>query len=380
MGIDIQAAFTRYYGMAATYIARAPGRVNLIGEHTDYNDGFVLPMAINRSVWVAARPREDGMINVYSGNFKAVASFSLDQLKDDSLPHWTQHLRGVWHLLGERRQRPGGVDVYIEGNIPIGAGLSSSAAIEVALTELGLAMIDDTMTQAEKALFGVDVEHQFIKMPCGIMDQTASAVSEAGHALLIDCRTLETTPVYLPKTASIVVLDTKKRRRLVEAAYAERRQQCEESAKIMEVSHLRDADLDMLSVYKDKLGPVRYRRAHHIVTENARTLDVAKALTVNNLEVAGRLMNESHYSLRDDYEVSCQELDVMSMIARKQATCYGTRMTGAGFGGCVVALVSAAHTDVFMRHVHQEYEASTQITPDVYVFEPANGSEVLLRP
>jgi galactokinase len=372
-------AFEQYFGLKPTYITRAPGRVNLIGDHTDYNDGFVLPMAIDRHVWVAARPREDGMINLYSLNYESIVSFSTDKLKHQDQPHWTEHLRGVWYLLGERAQRPPGVDIMIHGDVPIGAGLSSSAAIEVALIELALKLIDRTMTQKEKALFGVDVENTFVGVPSGVMDQLASALSKRGSALLIDCRSLETEPVDIPSRAVVAVIDSAKRRQLTEGGYAVRREECEEAARIMGVSHLRDATRDILMIHKDKMPANVFRRARHVVTENERVLLAVGALKSGNLIRMGELMNESHYSMRDDFENSVPELDRLTSIARKVPGCYGARMTGGGFGGAAVALVERRALDTFIDIVSDQYAEQVGLQASAYAFEPAGGSEVIFE-
>jgi galactokinase len=373
-------AFQGKFGSTPTYLTRAPGRVNLIGEHTDYNDGFVLPMAIDRHIWVAAALRNDRTLAVHSVDFGADVSFSLEHLQDQSLPHWTHHLRGVWYLLKERGISLPGANILIAGDVPIGAGLSSSAAIEVALIELALAINHTAWPQHEKALFGVEVEHKFSGMPSGVMDQMASAVSQAGHALLIDCRSLETSRVHLPDHIAVVVMDTATRRQLVASAYAERRQQCEEAAKILGVSALRDADLKTVKAQQQELGDVRFRRARHIVSENERVLLFIQALQSHDLSKAGELMNQSHVSLRDDYEVSREELDIISDIARQQSGCYGARMTGAGFGGCAVAFVQFDAVEDFIPAVIADYETRTNLHPELYVFQPAGGSTVVQRP
>lgn len=371
--------FQKQYNQSPSIITRAPGRANLIGEHTDYNDGFVLPMAIDRNVWVAACPRNDNTLRAYSVNFSEAITMTTEQLTDKSLPHWTHYLRGVWYLLGERGNMPPGVDIVIGGDVPVGSGLSSSAAIEIALIELALVLLEQNWTQTEKALFGVEVEHKFTGMPSGVMDQMASAVSKAGHALLIDCRSLETTPAHIPQGVSVVVMDTARPRQLVDSAYAERRRQCEEAAHLLGVSALRDATLEMINAALDKLGDVRYRRARHNVTENKRVLAFIDACEQGDLQTAGELMNQSHYSLRDDYEVSCQELDIISEIARQQPACYGARMTGAGFGGCAVALVKEEAIDEFVQAVYNDYQERTNLTPRLWDFKPTAGSEVILK-
>ncbi len=376
----VSSEFQKHFGQLPSIITRAPGRANLIGEHVDYNDGFVLPMAIDRNIWVAANPRDDNILRAHSITFEETITLTTDQLNDKTMPHWTHYLRGVWYLLGERGLMPPGVDIAIGGDVPVASGLSSSAAIEIALIELALALTQQHWSQAEKALFGVEVEHKFTGMPSGVMDQMASAASQAGHALLIDCRSLETTPVHIPNGVSVVVMDTAKPRQLVDSAYAERRRQCEEAATILKVKALRDATLSMVNKFQAELGDVRFRRARHIVTENQRVLDFIGAAEKTDLHSAGDLMNQSHYSLRDDYEVSCRELDIITEIARQQDGCYGARMTGAGFGGCGVALVKREDVDSFINTVAEKYQQQTNLTPRLWEFKPAAGSEVVVSP
>ena len=372
------AAFNSHFGIPPSIVTRAAGRVNLIGEHTDYQDGFVLPMAIDRSIWVAATPRDDNKIHALSLDFDESVEFSLDQLTDSTLPHWTHYIRGIWYLLGENGTRPSGANIALIGNVPLGAGLSSSAAVEIALIDTALVLLGVTSwSQSDKALFGVKVEHEFTKMPCGVMDQMASAMGIKDHALLIDCRSLEVTPVQLPTTAAIITMDTKTRHNLADSEYPKRRETSEYAAKILNVKTLRDATLELVNRNKSLLSDEQYRRAKHGVTENSRVLAFIEALENNDLTRAGQLMNESHYSLRDDYEVSCKELDIMTDIARQQSGCYGARMTGGGFGGCAVALVDKTNVDGFMQIVTETYYQQTGIKPDLYQFDPAAGSEVI---
>ncbi|MBI5930934.1 MAG: galactokinase [Chloroflexi bacterium] len=376
----VTAAFESAFGPTPTYLTHAPGRVNLIGEHTDYNDGFVLPMAIGRGVWVAAHPRTDDQFRVHSVDYSDTISFSRDQLQDSTLPHWTSHVRGVWYLLAQQGMTLPTADIAIAGNVPIGAGLSSSAAIEISMIELGLALANQHMTQAQKALLGVEVEHKFMGMPSGVMDQMTSAASSEGHAILIDCRTLTTRPIHIPDGVSVIVIDTAKRRQLVGSAYVDRRRQCEEAAQIIGVSHLRDATIEQVEAYKNQLEDVRYRRARHIVTENARTLEAADALQKGDAVATGKLMNASHYSMRDDFEISWAEADLITEMARNTPGCFGARMTGGGFGGCCVALVSANAVEGFTEKITPLYQAETHLTPVIYAFQPAAGSRVIFKP
>lgn len=376
----VTTAFESAFQSTPTYLTYAPGRVNLIGEHTDYNDGFVLPMAIGRGVWVAARPRADNQFSVHSVDYSGTISFTRDQLQDSSLPHWTSHVRGVWYLLGQRGITLPTADIAIAGNVPIGAGLSSSAAIEIGMIELGLALSNQQMTQANKALLGVEVEHKFMGMPSGVMDQMTSAASSEGHAILIDCRSLETRPIHLPDGVRVIVIDTAKRRQLVGSAYVDRRRQCEEAAQMIGVSHLRDATIEQVEAYKEQLGDIRYRRARHIVTENARTLQAADALQNGDAVTTGKLMNESHYSMRDDFEISWTEADLITEMARQMPGCFGARMTGGGFGGCCVALVKSDVVDKFIADITPPYQSQTGLTPALYPFQPAAGSHVIFKP
>ncbi len=368
--------FERRFGAPPRMIARAPGRVNLIGEHTDYNDGFVLPAAIDRAVFVAATPREDATVRFVSIDFDAEATFDLAALRDDDLPGWTSYPRGALWWLREHGYAVPGFDAVIGGNIPLGSGLSSSAAVEVVMIELGLALAGAEMAQVDKALAGVEVEHQFIGMPCGVMDQMASAMGIEGHALLIDTRSLETTPVPVPDGISVVIMNTKKSRGLVDSEYAARRKQCEEAAAKLGVKALRDASMQQLEEAKDTLGDVLYRRARHVISENQRVHIVNMAFKSGALKTAGEALRKSHASLRDDYEVSCRELDVISDLANAQPGCFGARMTGAGFGGCAVALVEDHAVADFVAAVGPAYEQETGLTPELYVCQAAAGSSV----
>lgn len=369
--------FRDHFGAAPTLLARAPGRVNLIGEHTDYNDGFVLPAAIDRAVYVAARPRNDSTVNLVSVDFNAHTTFDTDTLDDPDLPPWSKYPRGaLWWLIDEGYDVPG-FDAVIGGNIPLGSGLSSSAAVEVVMLELGLTLTGyDDMPQVDKALAGVEVEHQFIGMPCGVMDQMASAMGVASHALLIDCRSLETQTIPIPKGVTLVIMNTSKARGLVDSEYAARREQCEIASEKLGVAALRDATLEQLEVAKSRLGEPYYRRARHIITENQRVLTAVKALREGRLEEVGQALRASHISLRDDYQVSCTELDVISDLANAQPGCYGARMTGAGFGGCAVALVENSAVEAFKQAVAPAYTAKTKLTPELYICQAATGSSV----
>lgn len=367
--------FERRFGLPPHAIVRAPGRVNLIGEHTDYNDGFVLPLAIDRAIWIALRPRDDGRVRVHSLDFDQTIEFALDDLHKGS--GWAEYLKGVAWALQQTDRPVRAFEGVVAGDVPIGAGLSSSAAWELAAARAFSVVSGFAWEAAQMALLGQRAENQWVGVNCGIMDQMISAAGKADHALLIDCRSLETQAVPLPPDTVVVVLDTATRRGLVDSAYNERRSQCEAAARFFGVKALRDVSLDQFEARADQLEAVTRRRARHVITENARTLQAAEMMRRGDPIGLGRLMNASHLSLRDDFEVSSHELNVMVDCANRQAGCYGARMTGAGFGGCAVALVRADAAEDFGRSVITEYQALTGRAPNVYVCRATNGAEIV---
>ncbi|NDJ87366.1 MAG: galactokinase [Chloroflexi bacterium] len=371
-------AFRRHYRCAPTILVRAPGRANLIGEHTDYNDGFVMPMAIHRAVLLAAAQQSGDQVQVCSLDYGSeVAEFSSQIDPDAELPHWARYVGGAWWLLRQRGVVPPGAKVMIGGDIPIGVGMSSSAALGVAVIELVLALTEQSgLSQADKALLAVELEHEFLGTPCGVMDQMASASGIAGHAMLLDCRSLEITPVSMPDQAQVVIINSGKSRALASSAYAERRRQCEQAAAILGVSALRDATLDMIEAAHELLGPILSQRARHVVTENNRTLQMHSALASADLAMAGNLLNRSHTSLRDDYAVSVWEMDQLVQTTQQADGCFGARMMGGGFGGCAVSLVEAAAVDAFIEDVGAAYEQVTELRAEFYVCAPGGGSHV----
>jgi galactokinase len=337
-----------------TGVAFAPGRVNLIGEHTDYNDGFVLPMAIDRGVVVAFRPRSDRRVRAHAALFAETRDLELDGLAPRGIAGWAAYVAGVaWALEGTGRRLPG-LDLVIDADVPRAAGLSSSAALEVAVARAWCAAAEISWDPVAMAQLCHRVENEFVGVPCGVMDQFAAAVSQRGCATLLDCRSLAVQAIPLPADATVVILDTGVRRELATSAYAERRAACAAAVTVLRstapgVTALRDADLAMLERARGRLDPVVYRRALHVVQENARPAALAAALNDGDLPRAGRLLNESHASLRDLYEVSCAELDRVTERARAHPACLGARMTGAGFGGCAIALVRQAGVPDFAR-------------------------------
>jgi galactokinase len=339
---------------APTRIARAPGRVNLIGEHTDYNGGFTLPMALPFDTVVAASDVGDpvhGLVTIASEGFGEVV---IDPAADPAtVEPWARHLAGVVHVLGGEGVPAGGWRAAIATDIPTGASLSSSAALEVAAITLLASRAGRTMAPIEVARLGQRVENEVVGLPSGIMDQFISAGAVAGHASLMDCRALTLSPTPLPTGVTVMVMDTGTRRVLAEVAYGERRAACEQAARELGVIALRDATLDQVATLTD---PVVRRRAHHVVSENARTVEAAHAMRAGDAAELGRLMSASHVSLRDDYEVSGPGLDAIVEIAGELPGCLGARMTGGGFAGCAVALVDAAHVAAFADAVVERYD------------------------
>ena len=357
------------------FIVRAPGRVNLIGEHTDYNDGFVLPMAIDRAIWIALRPRSDRRILLHSLDLEQPADFSLDDFSHES--GWTEYVRGIAWVLQEEGFPISGWEGILAGDVPLGAGLSSSAALELSLLKAFWTVSDFRWDGARMAELACQADHDWVGIQSGIMDQMISALGKENHALLIDCRSLDFNLLPLPKETRVIVLDTATRRGLVDSAYNERVRQCRRAAKGLNIPSLRDISPDDFNAKADTLDPIPRRRARHIISENDRTLRAAKALEHGDMDTFGQLMNASHTSLRDDYEVSSIELNIMVEIANLQLGCLGARMTGAGFGGCAVALVQKESANTFVENIRSSYQASTGLKPNIYICEASNGAEIL---
>lgn len=374
------AAFTQRFGQPPRFVARAPGRVNPIGGHTDYNEGFVLPIAIEREVLIAGRPRNDSTMRLYARAFDEEATVALDAIQPPREATWSAYVTGVALYLQRSGYPVRGLEAVISGNVPIGAGLSSSAALEVAAATAFEAAGEFEIDPVEKALLCQRVENEFVGMRCGIMDQFVATVAREGHALLIDCRSLEHRSVPLPSNAAILIADSGIRRELVDSAYNERRAQCEEAARRLGVRALRDITSEELHARIDDLPPLVARRARHVVEEIQRVLDGVAALEHDDLVTFGELMDASHASLRDLYEVSSPELDALVEIARSVPGCYGSRLTGAGFGGCTVSLVDQDAVDAVRGAIEEEYPRRTGLEPQVYVTRAAAGAEVIAEP
>jgi galactokinase len=372
---EVVEVFARRFGGPPVWLARAPGRVNLVGEHTDYNEGFVLPMAIDRAAWIAFRPRPDGRVHLFSLQFGEATEFDLGGLSKTG-PAWAQYVKGVAWSLREDGQALRGFEGVLAGDVPIGAGLSSSAAVELAAARALAASSGLAWEPKAMALRAQRAENSWVGMKCGIMDQLASAAAVAGSALLMDCRSLDTTLVPLPPAASVVVLDTSTRRALVDSAYNERRAQCEEAARGLGVTALRDVTPEELAGSVVALEATVRRRARHVVSENARTLAAAEAMRSGDAAALGRLLDASHKSLREDFDVSSPALEAMVACAQSDGAAYGARLTGAGFGGCAVALVHRAEAEAFSARVQAAFRERTGLTPQAYVCQPAAGASL----
>jgi galactokinase len=363
---------------------RAPGRVNLIGEHTDYNDGFVMPVAIGFSTWIKLFPSSERRIEIYSENFNEQVVFDLDKPQTRTRGHWSDYPIGVAVMLMRAGYDVRGARLVIKGEVPIGSGLSSSAALEVATAVALTANSNLEIDRVELAELCRRAENEFVGARVGIMDQFISFFGEADKALLLDCRSLEFRLLPLSNKTQLIICNTMVKHELASSAYNERRSQCEEgvaglSSVIPNVRALRDVSSAQLEQHRQQLREVIYRRCRHIVTENERVLAAGVALEQGDLSRFGKLMNESHRSLRDDYEVSCAELDLMVKLAQGVEGVFGARMTGGGFGGCTVNLVEWEHIDHFKSVVATGYQRETGLTPEIYVCSAIKGAEEIVE-
>jgi len=372
-------AFQSLYG-GQPKIYRAPGRVNLIGEHTDYNQGFVMPAAIDFSTWVAIAPRQDRKLSLRSENFAETVELDLDKPAASGRGHWSDYPFGVAVKLEQSGRRLMGANVLVHGDVPIGSGLSSSAAIEVAT---GLALLENsevTIDRMALAKLCRQAENEFVGIRCGLMDQFISCFGHSGHALLLDCRQLDYKLLPLPENVKLVVCNTMVKHELASSEYNARRAECEEGVRVLagklsQVQSLRDVTMNDLERSRSELSEVVYRRCRHVVGENHRVTAAAAALRSGDLMLFGKLMAESHQSLRDDYEVSCEELDVLVNLANEVEGVFGARMTGGGFGGCTINLVESNSVESFKQMVASGYGKATGRTPEIYVCSAAQGAE-----
>jgi len=383
------ANFQERFGRPAKYVVAAPGRVNLIGEHTDYNDGFVLPMAIDRYTVIAADAAEgvaNGASNgdvarIFSNMMQSQHAVPLASGDVAELPEWTRYIRGVFDAYREEGIEPLAFDAVVDSTVPLGGGLSSSAALEVATATLIEAMTGKSVTPVRKALLCQLAEHRGAGVPCGIMDQFSSVLCEAGHLMLLDCRSQETKMVPLADPSiEVLIINSNVKHELTGGEYAERRSQCQAAAQTLGVPSLREATLAMLAEKKSELEEVLYRRARHVIGEIERTTTAAKALEAGCWEDVGQLMYASHAALRDDYEVSCPELDLLVAAASElgiENGVIGSRMTGGGFGGCTVSLVKADAAKTVAAEICKCYQQQTGIEATAFATPPAQGAMVI---
>ena len=384
LGSKVAEQFEQAYGGSPRWLAAAPGRVNVIGEHTDYNDGFVFPMAIDRYTVIAAAPSANGAIELRSTVDSKPAKIDLAQpLKPAPKGTWFNYPLGVIAGFQARGVKLPGFKALIHSTVPLGGGLSSSAALEVSTATLLEVISGTKLDPVEKALLSQKAEHDYAGMPCGIMDQFISVMGKQDHLLLLDCRSRQ--PELVPMTdpaVALLITNTNVKHELTGGEYAKRRAQCEAAAKVLGVASLRDADAGKLERARGKIEDVVYRRARHVIGEIERTLHAAEGVRASNWPTVGQLMYASHFSLRDDYEVSCPELDAVLEIAQglgPKGGVYGCRMTGGGFGGCTVALVQADKVAAISDRVASEYEKGTKIKPTLFVSRPAAGATVLKK-
>ena len=382
LAAHVAAEFQKHYGRPPRWIVAAPGRVNVIGEHTDYNDGFVLPMAIERyAIMAADAAAAPGKISIYDTHFKENATIDITAPVTKGQPKWSNYIRGVLAGFQNRGEKIPALDVAFLSTVPLGGGLSSSAALEVCTATLMEAAMGKAIDPIEKALLAQKAEHDFAGVPCGIMDQFISALGREGHLLLLDCRTRKTelVPMSDPSVA-LLVINTNVKHELSGGEYAERRAQCEEAAAKLGVKSLRDVTADQLEKSDGKLSKVVFRRARHVIGEIERTVHAAEGIRQSNWPTVGQFMYASHYALRDDYEVSCKELDDVVEIAENigyKGGVYGCRMTGGGFGGCCVALVKADAVDAISKKIAADYKAKTGIEATIFASRPAAGATII---
>ena len=375
--VAIKKVFDQSFGKLPEFVFQAPGRVNLIGEHTDYNDGFVLPCAIDYQTVVAITPRSDGIVNVVAADYDCESdTFSVTETIE---PHdsqlWSNYIRGVVKHLGMLGESITGADLVVSGNVPQGAGLSSSASLEVVVGEAFRQISGLSISKRQVALVGQEAENQFVGCNCGIMDQMVSACGAVNNAVLLDCRTLATQLIPMPEDLAVMIINSNVKRGLVDSEYNLRREQCEEAASIIGVDALRDANLTTLSRHQSHMSDTVFRRARHVVTENQRTLDAADALKHADYKTLSRLMAESHASMRDDFEITVPQIDyIVEILSDAIGDKGGVRMTGGGFGGCVVALLPHDKVAEAKQILTDRYQAKTGLKETVYICQASDGA------
>ena len=382
LSAQVAAEFQKKYGRPPRWIAGAPGRVNVIGEHTDYNDGFVLPMAIERyAVMAADSSSSSSSSSFYDAHFKETAAIDISTPVTKGQPKWSNYVRGVIAGFQNRGVTIPALDVAFMSTVPLGGGLSSSAALEVCTATLLEAVTQKKLDPVEKALLCQKAEHEFAGMPCGIMDQFISVMGRENQLLLLDCRSRQTELVPMKDASvAILIINTNVKHELTGSEYPTRRKQCEAAAKALGVPSLRSATAVTLGSAKAGMDPVVFRRARHVIGEIERTINAAAGIRASNWTTVGQLMYASHYSLREDYEVSCPELDAVVEIAEgigSKGGVWGCRMTGGGFGGCCVALVKTDAVETISKKIAADYKTKTGIEPAIFVSRPAAGAAIL---
>ena len=373
----VSSTFEAEFKAPATHFIQAPGRVNLIGEHTDYNDGFVLPCAIDFQTVVAASKRDDNLIEVISADFGNQKDQFLVTEEITSHPEymWANYIRGVVKCLIARGYKLGGANLVVSGNVPQGAGLSSSAALEVVIGQTFKTLYDLDISATEIALNGQQAENEFVGCNCGIMDQLISAEGQKDHALLLDCRSLETKAISMPKGLTVMIINSNIKRGLVDSEYNTRREQCEEAAAHFSVKALRDLDLETFNKGITGLDADAVKRARHVITENSRTLLAADALANEDMASLSKLMGESHASMRDDFEITVPAIDyLVDLIGKEMGTAGGVRMTGGGFGGCVVAVMPPELVAPIKTLIEDNYQNETGIKEDIFICCACDGT------
>ena len=377
-----QAAFRTEFGSSPTFLTRAPGRVNVIGEHVDYNDGFVLPAALNLEACLAFTPRHDQKVRIHAVAYEETGEFALSELSSRGKGNWIDYIAGPAWVLQKLGHTLQGFDAALASNVPVASGLSSSAAVEVAAMRTYQSLAGLAMSRVETAKAAQRAENEYVGVNCGIMDQFICTLGRSQHLLLIDCRSLAYEQVPVPTTISLVIADTTASRSLAGSAYNERVAECGEGLaglkqKWPEISSWRDVHWDQVSGPLTPLTGLPQMRARHVVSEIDRTLKAATLFKNGDVAAVGRLMHASHASLRDDYQVSSTALDSMVEIAASYPDCLGARLTGAGFGGCTVALVKAGSEAGFMHLIQEQFPRKTSLQPQVYTCKTSNGAEVL---
>jgi len=384
----ISAIFKEKFGHPPQFVARAPGRVNLLGEHVDYNDGFVLPAAIDRATYVACSPADSETTTLWASDFNKRAAFSPQTLAAKTqpdaspLPDWARYPAGVMWALNEAGLDTPAINAVFASDVPRGSGLSSSASVEMAFGVAWMKLGGWQITPMEMARLGQRAENQYVGVNCGIMDQFASACGVEHRLLYLDCRSLTWETIALPEEVSIVVADTTVRRKLTSGEYNNRRNACETAVRLLQsdlpgIKSLRDVTLDDFNRLAGQLPAEVQKRARHVVEEIERSRQAVQLLEAGQVTRFGELMNACHFSLRDLYEVSCPELDVMSELARNLPGCYGARLTGAGFGGCTVNLVAREQAGAFASALATGYESQTGLHPEIYICRASAGAGLL---